>query len=298
VALGYRYALPSGPLSYVEIPVTQALAEGVLLLDVVEVNPPVGVETLNDPCHVGQVYGGGGGNGNGNGGSWELTDDGEQKNGFTGGVVSPPGGLDLQCSGASGIRIAEMHLANSYEHAGKSEIHVNVSVYQSNDMLSTLKTNDLSTKTKTITIFGLSFTYRVGKQLADAPPSAFSATSNVTITPTSGYTPSNGDWVLLDRGFCDVSQNGYDRMAISVVELDGGWVDTKEIDHASISSAPYDLQQWAKQRFTTDRWARLTIQPSHFAGDNEAFLVKTGSSYLVSQTQPANSSSWILLQRF
>jgi hypothetical protein len=254
----------------------------------------------NDPCHSGPVYGGGGGNGNGNGngGSWELTDDGEQKNGFTGGVVSPPGGLDLQCSGASGIRIAEMRLTNSYEHFGKSEIHVNVSAYQSTDMLATLKTNDNSTKTKTITIFGITFTYRVGKQLADAPPSAFSATSNVTITPSGGYTPTSGDWVLLDRGFCDVSQNGYDRMAISVVELDGGWVGTRQVSQPSIVSAPYDLQQWAKQRFDTDVWAKIFVEPNDFTGDNEIYLVKTGSLYGKSQVQPSNSSSWVLLQRF
>jgi hypothetical protein len=244
------------------------------------------------------VYGGGGGNGGGNGGSWGLTDDGEQKNGFTGGVVSPPGGLDLQCTGASGVRIAEMHLTNSYEHFGKSEIHVNVSAYQSNDMLATLKTNDLSAKTKAVTIFGITFTYRVGKQLADAPPSAFSATSNVTITPSSGYTPNGGDWVLLERGFCDLSQNGYDRLAISVVELDGGLVGTKQVDHTSISSAPYDLQQWAKQKYQTDVWSKITIQPSAFSQSNSIYVVKVGQSFAVAASQPSNSQTWIRLERF
>jgi hypothetical protein len=298
-ALGYRLDIGDNQLSYAELEIPQAYAEGVLLLDLVEIDPAPGTERFNDPCHNGPVYGGGGGNGSGNGGSWELDDDGEQKNGFTGGLVSPPSGLDLQCQGASGVRIAQMHLASPYENMGKSEVYVNVSVYKSNDVIGTVKTNDNSAKTKTINIAGILVTYHVGKQLADAPASAFSATTNIAITPSSGYTPNGGDWVLLDEGFCDLSDNGYDRMAISVVELDGGLSGTIEVDQQSIVSTPYDKHQWAKQRFDTDRWAvEDDLRPSDFSGDNEIYLVKSGAGYTKSQTQPPLSSSWVLLQRF
>jgi hypothetical protein len=255
----------------------------------------------NDPCHSGPVYGGGGGNGNGNGngGSWELDDDGNQKNGFTGGLVSPPPTLDIQCQGASGVRIAQMHLAHPYEASGKSEVYVNVSVYKSNDVTATVKTNDNSAKTRTITVAGIAFTYRVGKQLADAPASAFSATSNTLIVPTTGYTPNGGDWVLLDEGFCDLSYDGYDRMAISVVELDGGIAPgTHEVPQDDLATVPFNLRQWARQRFNTDRWAKWTISPFHFDADNEVYLMKTGGVFNISQTQPGSGSSWVLLQRF
>jgi hypothetical protein len=297
-ALGYRWDIGDNALSYAELEVPQAYAEGVLLLDLVEVDPAPGTERFNDPCHNGPVYGGGGGNGSGNGGSWELDDDGNQKNGFTGGVVSPPPTLDIQCQGASGVRIAQMHLANPYEAIGKSEVYVNVSVYKSNDVTGTVKTNDQSSKTRTITVSGVSFTYRVGKQLADAPASAFSATLPYLILPNSGYTPNNGDWVLLEEGFCGLFNDGYDRMAISVVELDGGIPATYAVPQDDMGTLPYDKKQWAKQRYDTDRWAIWTVEPSDFDGDNEVYLIKTAGLYSISQTQPGNASSWILLQRF
>jgi hypothetical protein len=298
VALGFRWPLATGQLAYAELPITQALAEGVLLLDHVEVNPDPGTARYNDPCHNGPVYGGGGGNGNGNGGSWELDDDGNQKNGFTGGLVSPPPTLDIQCQGASGVRITQMHLAHPYEAVGKSEVYVNVTVYQSNDQAATVKTNDQSSKTKTLNFGGVLVTYRVGKQLADAPASAFSATSGTIISPASGYTPNGGDWVLLDEGFCDLLYDGYNRMAISLVELDGGIPPTHQVDQPTLLTLPYDDQQWAKQKYATDRWARSEVQPSDFDGDNEVYIIKSNGGFFVSQTQPGNASSWVRLERF
>jgi hypothetical protein len=298
-ALGYRWDIGDNQLSYAELEIPQAYAEGVLLLDLVEIDPAPGTERFNDPCHNGPVYGGGGGNGSGNGGSWELDDDGNQKNGFTGGLVSPPPTLDIQCQGASGVRVAQMHLAHPYENIGKSEVYVNVSVYKSNDVAGTVKTNDLSSKTRTITIGGIAFSYHVGKQLADAPASAFSATQPYLVLPNSGYTPNNGDWVLLDEGFCDLLYDGYDRMAISVVELDGGLAPgTHEVPQIDLTTIPNDLKQWARQKFASDRWAKFTVSPNDFAGDNEVYLIKTGANYGISQTQPGNGSSWVLLQRF
>ncbi len=296
-ALGYRWDLSSDQLDYAELPIAEAMAEGVILLDPIEIDP--GTARYNDLCHSGPVYGGGGSSGGGgSGGSGNLDDDGEQKNGFTGGVVSPPPTLDIQCQGASGVRIARMHLTNPYEHFGKSEVYVNVSVYKSNDVAGTVKTNDRSSKSKTVTIFGITFSYQVGKQLADAPASAFSSTLPYLIEPTTGYTPNGGDWVLLEEGFCDLLYDGYDRMAISLVELDGGWVTTHMVDQSSMSALPYDNQQWAKQKYITDRWATNEIVPSDFDGDNEVYLVKTNGIFGKSQTQPGNASSWVLLQRF
>jgi hypothetical protein len=170
--------------------------------------------------------------------------------------------------------------------------------YKSNYVAATAKTNDNSAKTKTITVAGIAFTYRVGKQLADAPASAFSATSNTLIVPTTGYTPNGGDWVLLDEGFCELLYDGYDRMAISLVELDGGLATTREVFQDGMLSLPYDKKQWAKQRYDTDRWATWTLEPLDFDGDNEVFLIKTSGLYDISQTQPGNATSWLRLQRF
>ena len=191
-----------------------------------------------------------------------------------------------------------MHLTTPYEASGKSEIFVNVSVYKSNDVSGTVKTNDLSAKTKTISMAGIPFTYRVGKQLADAPATAFSATQPYQIDPGSGYTPNGGDWVLLEKGFCELLNDGYDRMAISVVELDGGIPPTHAVPQDDMGTLPYDKKQWAKQRFDTDRWGIRTVKPSDFDGDNEVYLIKSAGLYGISQTQPGNASSWILLERF
>jgi hypothetical protein len=125
------------------------------------------------------------------------------------------------------------------------------------------------------------------------------ATTNTLMTPTTGYTPNNGDWVLLDKGFCDLLYDGYDRMAIAVVELDGGlWVPTEEVPQTDLGSVPLDKRQWARDTFNTDRWVKSTIKPSDFDGDNEVYLIRLGTNFVVSQSPPGNAYPWVLLQRF
>lgn len=295
VATGFLYDLDNDALTKEEMALGDAVEMGMALLEPVPLEP--GEERFNDPCYYanggGNIYGGGGG---GTG----TDDDGTEKNGFTGGLVSPPDQPYVQCPGASGIRVAEFHLAQRYENIGKSEVYVNVTVYQSDDLLGTAKTNDLSTKTRTINLYGVPVTYKVGKQLADVPASAISASTQHVVTPSSGYNPgSSSDWVLLGSGFCELVYDGYDRMAVSVVEWDGGIaVDTRIVNHPSLDPLPYEKRQYARQWFETDRWARTMIQPSDFAGDNQVYLVKTAGLYGISQTRPSAASSWILLELF
>jgi hypothetical protein len=292
VALGYRYALPSGPLSYVELPVTQALAEGVLLLDVVEVNPPVGVETLNDPCHVGQVYGGGGGNGNGNGGS-NLDDDGNLKGYLPNPLISGSGVCTNWSGPTQGLRVAEFHLADRNEgglFGGKSEVYASITVYNSGDPVGTYKTNE-NGPTKNFQ----GYQYREGMQLDEVPSSTVSGTTQ-TIRTANGR-----NWSLVGDGICP--SEGYDRFVISFFEKDriidvivfAGFVD--------LPSIYFGDYHWLEMTQANDVWysnhntPAITLDQLNQNG-GFIYLVETATGYGTALTMPSAQRSWFKIELF
>jgi hypothetical protein len=290
VALGYRYALPSGPLSYVELPVTQALAEGVLLLNVVEVNPPVGVETLNDPCHVGQVYGGGGGNGNG--GS-NLDDDGNQK-GYLPNPLIEGTGLCTNWSGPTyGLRVAEFHLADRNEgglFGGKSEVYVMVTTYNSGDPIGTYKTNENG---QTVNFQG--YQYRRGLQLDEVPASTVSSTSQ-TIRTANGR-----NWSLIGDGICP--SGGYDRFVLTFFEYDGNRLRYVFDGFQDLPTIYYGDYHWLEMTQPSDLWySNFSVAAITYAQLDQnggfLYLAETSTGYAIQTTMPTAQRSWFKIELF
>jgi hypothetical protein len=292
VALGYRYALPSGPLSYVELPVEDALAEGVLLLDAVEVDPLPGVERFNDPCHVGLSNGGGGSNG-GSGGSSNLDDDGSQR-GYLDDPLITGNGVCTNWSGPTyGLRVAEFHLADRNEgglFGGKSEVYASITVYNAADPAGTYKTNE-NGQVKNIQ----GYQYRRGIQLDEVPASTVSSTSQ-TIRTANGR-----NWTLLGDGICP--SGGYDRFIVTFFEFDGPeapWVFDGFIDLPNIYFGDYHWLEMAQQAdvwFTNDITPAITLAQIQGNG-GFLFLAETAGGYNIVTTQPTAQRSWFKIELF
>lgn len=292
VALGYRYALPSGPLTYEELPVEDALAEGVLLLDVVEVDPVPGVETLNDPCHVG-ISNGGGSTSGGSGGSSNLDDDGNQK-GYLNDPLITGNGVCTNWSGPTyGLRVAEFHLADRNEgglFGGKSEVYAMVTVYNAGDPVGTYKTNENG---QTLSLQG--YQYRRGIQLDEVPPSTVSGTSQ-TIRTANGR-----NWALVGDGICP--SGGFDRFLLTFFEFDkpaSVLVHNQFVDLPNIYFGDY---HWPEMTMPNDVWysnhnsTAITLDQLTQNG-GFLFLAETSGGYTITTSQPTAQRSWFKIELY
>lgn len=301
-AVGFQYDLAAADITREELPVDDAVDLDAMLLDLWQ----LGVARYNDPCYY--VNGGGSGGSGGSGGGSGLDDDGSFKNGFSGPLVDPfPGFSNTICSGATGLRITEFHLARDNESglfSGNVEVYLNASFYDDADTYNTLVTNLNSTKYDGLEYAGISYNIKRGKQLAELPKTNVSSSSytNSIIGVGDGFTPTSSDWVIIDEGFCDATNGGgFSHVYITTFERDpiiwggGFWFYDTEMS----ANGPWAKRQSLYMPFLSDRWVAITLEPSDFGSSNSIYLVDPGSgaSY-TSTTQPAANTSWFLIEKF
>ena len=226
-------------------------------------------------------------------------------------MVDPPAGFNNTiCSGATGLRITEFHLARDNESgmfSGNTEVYINSSFYNVSNTNGTLKTNTNSTKEDPLDLYSGHYDFKRGKQLSELPDGMHSATSHTgtIFNVNSGYTPNSGDWVIISDGFCSTSGgNGYTHVYITtferdpfpIIPVDFGFV---YANPEMIANGPIIERQPLYMRFDSDRWLEITLTPADFSTSSTLYLVDPGSgSSYTSITQPSPSTSWFKIELF
>jgi hypothetical protein len=313
-ALGYEYNFASGNITAVRKTLPEAQNLGGMLLLAEPISSTGNTREVN-PCGITWVYGGGSsggngsgsGNGSGGGSSNNVDDDGAQKNGFSGGLVTPTPGIDAWGCAQSGVRATQLHLARRGEgglFGGKSEVYIDVTIYQSSDPVGTWKTNDGSQKQELLTINAVPFFVNVGKQLAQVPQSVIGTSNPITaVTPVNPYLPNNSsDWVIMEEGFCDAQFSpGYDRMFIRMFENDPALQNANRQFLMAILTQPgilYEGHQYAEMTLPSDVFFAVEITPSMFSSSGILYLSGANGVFGASTSMPPASSSWIQLELY